>query len=446
MQNLTALAAVFLAGVTAGAAVNWAVYWLAWNRRAISPWSPADPQAPPRRASDRLPVWGWLGLRREQPLHGRGFWLRPLAVELLMGVGWAALWWWEVDRQGLLAKQFVALVGAPLAAPAWITHATFASHALLVALMAAASLIDIDEKTIPGAITTPGTLVGLALATIAPMSLLPTAAMRILSPLVGEALVLPKAVETDGAALYVEPTHPAAPDEWLAVWDGAPQWRSLAIGLACYLIWCFALAPRRLHTRHGLVFGMRVVLARVAREFARPPLLWLALGGAAAIVGVWYLGGPSWVGLFTALVGMIGGSAIVWGVRLAGTHALRREALGFGDVTLMMMVGAFLGWQAGVIIFFAAPFAGLVVAILQLVLRRSDEIFFGPFLCLAAAAVMVRWADLWNVQSALQQVFGEAWLVTAILAGGVAVMWAMLVLWRNAKEAALGVRTPSRDS
>jgi hypothetical protein len=74
------------------------------------------------------------------------------------------------------------------------------------------------------------------------------------------------------------------------------------------------------------------------------------------------------------------------------------------------------------------------------VLRRSDEIFFGPFLCLAAVAVMVRWADLWNADSALQQVFGEAWRVTSILAGGVAVMWAMLVLWRNAKEAALGTR------
>ena len=59
--------------------------------------------------------------------------------------------------------------------------------------------------------------------------------------------------------------------------------------------------------------------------------------------------------------------------------------MGFGDVTLMMMVGAFLGWQAGVVIFFLAPFAGLVVGVLQLVLRRDDEIPYGPFLCLAHA-------------------------------------------------------------
>ena len=39
-------------------------------------------------------------------------------------------------------------------------------------------------------------------------------------------------------------------------------------------------------------------------------------------------------------------------MRLIGTFALRREAMGFGDVTLMMMIGTFLGWQACLILFF----------------------------------------------------------------------------------------------
>ena len=48
----------------------------------------------------------------------------------------------------------------------------------------------------------------------------------------------------------------------------------------------------------------------------------------------------------------------MWAVRLIGTAALRREAMGFGDVTLMMMIGTFLGWQACSDLFFLAPFAG----------------------------------------------------------------------------------------
>src|SRR4029079_10541874 len=135
-----------VAGLAAGAYVNLAAYTLAWNWRAISPWGAAHPKAPARRASDRLPLYGWFGLRREAALHGEYFWLRPLVVELLMAAAWAALYWWGVDQQGLVKRQFDALAGAPLApgvvmAPVWTCVATFAAHALLITLMAAASLI-----------------------------------------------------------------------------------------------------------------------------------------------------------------------------------------------------------------------------------------------------------------------------------------------------------------
>ncbi len=52
----------------------------------------AKGRTPPRKLSDRLPVLGWLGLRRERDLHGAGFWIRPLAVEVLTGVALATLY------------------------------------------------------------------------------------------------------------------------------------------------------------------------------------------------------------------------------------------------------------------------------------------------------------------------------------------------------------------
>ena len=78
--------------------------------------------------------------------------------------------------------------------------------------------------------------------------------------------------------------------------------------------------------------------------------------------------------------------------------ALRREAMGFGDVTLMAMIGAFLGWQAAVLTFFLAPFFGLAHALWKLVTylgkrlsgRQSSsadrELPFGPYLSMAASA------------------------------------------------------------
>lgn len=437
--------AAALGGLVAGAYVNWATYTLAWNWRPISPWGPRHERAPARTLADRLPVWGWLGLRRESHLHGAGFWRRPLAVELFMAAAWAALYWWEVDRQGLIHGQLEAMADGPLrqgllVVPFSATLATFLSHTLLMTLMAAASLIDIDEKTIPDGVTTPGTLLALALAASLPMSLLPHVDERLAPPLVGVEIAVPQAPGAKGGnPLFVEPLTLAAPNPWPDALAGAPRGFSLSLGLACFLVWWIALTPRIWRGRRGVVFGARVISARILRELLRPRSALIGLAGVAAIVAVWFRGGESWVGLLTALVGIIGGGAMVWAVRIVGSAALRKEAMGFGDVTLMMMIGAFLGWQPTIFIFFIAPFAGLVVGLTQLILRRDDVIPYGPFLCLAAMAVIIWWADFWNQDPhGFQAIFQLGWLLPAVLAIGVVMLGAMLVIWRNVKKALFG--------
>src|SRR4029079_486697 len=90
------LIAVFVIGVSLGSFVNWAIYSLAWTPRPISPWSRLPGDFTRRRRSDRVPIIGWLSLRREAAIHGRGFWLRPLSLEIGLGLAMAALYWWEV--------------------------------------------------------------------------------------------------------------------------------------------------------------------------------------------------------------------------------------------------------------------------------------------------------------------------------------------------------------
>jgi hypothetical protein len=128
----------------------------------------------------------------------------------------------------------------------------------------------------------------------------------------------------------------------------------------------------------------------------------------------------------------VASGGIVWAVRLIGTAALRREAMGFGDVTLMMMVGTFIGWQASLIAFFLAPFAGLLIGIAQFVLRRDDVIPYGPFLCMATAAVVIAWAPSWMWA---QPMFGMGWLVPAVLVVCLAMLGVMLMIWGMIKAA-----------
>ncbi len=422
---------LFLGGLAFGALVNWAIYRLAWNRREISPWGPTPSAAPRRKISDRIPVLGWLGLRREHAIHGRGFWFRPMVLELAMGLGLVWLYWWEVEQQALIVPQVKQLLqlaaGNPIRVPTPIvsgglTYLVFLSHVALFGLMAAASFIDIDEKIIPDEITVPGTMFGLLLATLMPMSLLPHVAIRDVPPAVGQQTLLPD------IPLYVEPVTWAAPNE-------EPEtlgWSTLALGQACWWLWCFALAPRIWRGRHGTGRALCLIFRRVTRELTGPPLAVFAWPGSLAITAVWWWGGVSWLGLFTALIGMAISGGMIWIVRLVGTAALQREAMGFGDVTLMMMVGTFLGWQAGVMVFFIAPFAGLAVGLFQLLLRRDDVIPYGPFLCLGALVVAVRWPNFWTLN--IQDAFQHRQLIAIVLLVSFVLLGLMLAVWQTIKR------------
>ncbi len=100
-------------------------------------------------------------------------------------------------------------------------------------------------------------------------------------------------------------------------------------------------------------------------------------------------------GFLVSVVGLIAGGGIVWLVRVIGAFVLRREAMGFGDVVLMAMIGSVLGWQPVLVVFFAAPMLAIGVALLSLVLRRRDEIPYGPWLSLAALLLLVLWNSVW---------------------------------------------------
>lgn len=60
------------------------------------------------------------------------------------------------------------------------------------------------------------------------------------------------------------------------------------------------------------------------------------------------------------------------------------ESMGGGDIKLLAMIGAFLGWQHAILTFFLAPFLGAVVGIINLLVKKDHTIPYGPFLSLAA--------------------------------------------------------------
>ena len=155
--------------------------------------------------------------------------------------------------------------------------------------------------------------------------------------------------------------------------------------------------------------------------------------GWAMLYAIWSNGtAEQWESLLSAVIGMTAGLVLVWGVRIIGQIALRQEAMGFGDVTLMAMIGAFLGWQAVMVTFFLAPFAGVIIGIIQAITRRENEMAFGPYLSLAALVVVLFWESIWiRITPALEQ-YVDA--LPFVLMVGLSAMGGMLFAWRLIKE------------
>ncbi|MCP3693898.1 MAG: prepilin peptidase [Planctomycetaceae bacterium] len=406
----------FVLGTLLGSQINHAIYQWAWHPRCISPWSPAASQAPVRSSWDRLPILGWWGLRRESSIHGAGFWIRPMLLEIGVGISLALLYWWEINRLQAATIETTGLV------------VRFLSHVTLISLLAIASFIDFDEQTIPDLVTIPGTLIALLLASLAPASLLPV----------------------PGPGGSEIPLLLTAPSGWDIRLD---EIGGLVCGCACFLAWCLAIVPKVTTLRSGWWRGIRIMVASIIRprrrtkarleSRSRQPYLVTRLVGCAAVVGSiligvgWFIGGPGWQSLLTSLLGMAFGGAVIWGVRLVGGYAMKQEAMGFGDVTLMAMIGAFLGWQSSLIVFFLAPFAALLIGLIQLVCVRRTDIAFGPYLALAAVVLVIFWPGVWELRA--RNFFELGWVVPILVMVCLALMGILLMILQWFK----GIMRPS---
>ena len=143
-----------------------------------------------------------------------------------------------------------------------------------------------------------------------------------------------------------------------------------------------------------------------ARREVLKEILFLAPAIALGAIGFWLTSaggplGPSvaepslWLGAMGgALLGALIGGGVVWAVRILGSLAFGKEAMGLGDVHLMAGVGACLGWIDPVLAFFIAPFFGIAWTVGSVVLsrfgkREGSALPYGPHLAAATMLVLL---------------------------------------------------------
>jgi leader peptidase (prepilin peptidase) / N-methyltransferase len=93
-------------------------------------------------------------------------------------------------------------------------------------------------------------------------------------------------------------------------------------------------------------------------------------------------------GFRDAIIGAVACSLALWGMGGLVSRLLGKEALGFGDVKMVAMMGAFLGWQLTLVSLFLASFLGsaIGIAIVAITRDRDYQIPLGSFLAVGGLA------------------------------------------------------------
>jgi prepilin signal peptidase PulO-like enzyme (type II secretory pathway) len=424
-------------GALAGQFINWAIYsWAIFTRRPISPWMSLDDQERMQIGATagvrRIPVLGWWAARgTDFGEHvTRNFWIRPMLMEgiWVLGLPWVYFWYAGGGLLGLTVSDLPTIASWDVLAETW-----FWSHTVLLALLFIATFIDFDEKMIPDQITVPGTVIGLLIAAAMPWSRLPEIGAT--------------AAGTVVSSIDFASPNPIAISHWSH--DG---WGLVTV-IAIFTVWVLALLPRISPFHLGLGAGIKYTIASVIRpprknpctiriEHRRPfgitkilALIWIV--GVGLLTAGWcLLPVDHWYSLLGAMIGLAVSGGLIWAIRIVGGLMMGQQAMGFGDVTLMAMVGTFIGWQASIAAFVCGIIIAMMAVIVMAVFIRDSYIAFGPYLSMGTVVAIFNWQNIW--EGARLQVFAFGPSLLLVLLASLVGMVVLLPIVRWIKERIVG--------
>ena len=161
------------------------------------------------------------------------------------------------------------------------------------------------------------------------------------------------------------------------------------VEIATAIIWTY-MAGRYGATIEGLsgaTFG--TILLGIGMTDARAYLIpdEFTLGGLG--LGLLFSMASGVAGVIDAAIGAIVGFALLWAVGAGGTWLFKQEAMGGGDIKMMAMVGAFLGWKGVLLTVFLGALLGSLVFVPLHLAGSRKLVPFGIFLAIGAAVAWV---------------------------------------------------------
>ncbi len=152
------------------------------------------------------------------------------------------------------------------------------------------------------------------------------------------------------------------------------------------LLWFFG--PGWPAVAYGLLYSALLVVAgtdlshKIIPNVVTFPGIVVGLISAATILPL---------GLVNGLIGLLVGGGVLWVLAWASPYIFGKEGMGGGDIKLLAMIGAFLGWKPALMAIMVGSFLGSLVGITLIatrVIKREDYIPFGPFLVCGAVVAL----------------------------------------------------------
>ncbi len=354
---------IFVFGCCIGSFLNVVIYRLPLDKSIITPPSACPACGKHIHFYDNIPLLSWLVLGRKCRYCKAPISVRYFIIELLTGLvflGLFILYFRTELRAGI----------RPFLSGGWLIYLM---SIIMLAAFIAVSAIDLELWVIPLSICWFVTAVGLIGSTIGiyvidpalvrAYSLLPVATAKTGSLAAGAAIglaislvllvtgLIKRSYETEDAQ-----DSPEKPEQ-----SNEKQFN------------------HRLEVCKEIVFLLPIIVCSVAALWVISERTWW----------VDFSQHPAIAGLLGSMWGYFAGCSIVWAVRIFGTFAFGKEAMGLGDVHLMGAAGAVTGPIFVVVAFFIAPFFGLAWAGFQMFFKKIRQIPYGPFLSLGVFTVMI---------------------------------------------------------
>jgi len=376
---------LFAFGCCIGSFLNVVIYRLPLDKSLVTPPSACPACGKHIRFYDNIPLLSWLALGRKcrhckAPISARYF-----IIELLTGLvflGLFILYFRTELREGL----------RPFLSGGWLIYLM---SIIMLAAFIAASAIDLELWVIPLSIcwlVTAAGFIGSAVGAyvidndlIRAYSLLPSATAKTGSLAAGAAIGLIISMVLLTTGLIKRSYEPALPVPSKAEGSEAEGTEDPASS---------ATKPRqaeeiedgseeafnhRLEACKEIIFLLPIIICSVAAlRLLNERTWWVNFSQHPAVAG-----------LLGSMCGYFAGCGIVWAVRILGTFAFGKEAMGLGDAHLMGAAGAVIGPTFVVVAFFIAPFFGLAWAGFQMFFKKIRQIPYGPFLSLGVLSVMI---------------------------------------------------------